>query len=97
MATQYRKISEPWHIRYFAGDTVPVAVLEYERFHNQPEDEEDDMITLHDTTENKAWVAANGKARPISNVNDWIAKFNGPIRSHPSMRFVVGDLYEITT
>lgn len=30
---------EPWHIRYFAGDHVPSAVLDYERI-NPPEEED---------------------------------------------------------
>lgn len=40
--------SEPWHIRYFAGDQIPQAVLAYER--NRPPtgvtNQEDDMPTV---------------------------------------------------
>lgn len=34
--------SEPWHLHYFAGDTIPAAVLAFE--HSAPPIPEDDMI-----------------------------------------------------
>lgn len=35
--------SEPWHLRYFAGDAIPPAVLAYEAGTTTPDDEEDDV------------------------------------------------------
>lgn len=35
--------SEPWHIRYVAGDRIPPAILEFEEAQRPPSDEEDDM------------------------------------------------------
>jgi LAS superfamily LD-carboxypeptidase LdcB len=37
--------SEPWHLRYWAGDRIPAAVLYYELSLNPPS-EEDDMPTI---------------------------------------------------
>lgn len=37
--------SEPWHIRYFAGDNMPSAVLEHEK-QQQTTNQEDDMPTV---------------------------------------------------
>ncbi len=54
-----------------------------------------DMETLIDSTTGEAWVAANGKARPLSNVADWLATWTGPLRRSANMRFVIGDLYEV--
>lgn len=59
--------------------------------------EESDMETLHDTSTGAGWVCANGKARPLSDVPAWLASYTGPVRSSPSMRYVVPDLYDIVT
>lgn len=41
--------SEPWHIRYVAGDKIPSAVLLYEADeHDRQEEEYDDMIAGYD-------------------------------------------------
>lgn len=59
------------------------------------EDEEDDMVTLHDTTTGQVWVAAGNVARVISDPAGWLGSWNGPTRSHPNMRHVIDDLYSI--
>jgi hypothetical protein len=41
--------SEPWHIRYFAGDAIPQAVLAYEAAHDPEEDELNDA--------DRKWIA----------------------------------------
>lgn len=46
--------SEPWHIRYFAGDHVPPAVLDYERSNPSEEDDmpltDTDILRIADVT-----------------------------------------------
>lgn len=59
------------------------------------DDEETDMITLLDTTTGDAWVAAGNIARPLTDPVGWLAEWDGPVRAHPSMRHVIGDLYTI--
>lgn len=54
--------SERWHWRYFAGDAIPAAVLEFERS-NHPE--EDTMILLHDTDSNTFRVAVPGEGSAV--------------------------------
>lgn len=38
--------SEPWHIRYFAGDQIPQAVLDYEKSLKPPAPQEDLMLRI---------------------------------------------------
>lgn len=61
------------------------------------DDEEDlDMMTLLDTTTGDAWIAAGNVARALSDPAGWIADWDGPVRAHPNMRYVIGDLYTLT-
>ena len=60
------------------------------------EEEAPDMETLYDTETGEAWIAANGKARPLSDVTKWLATWEGPTRRSASMRYVIEDLYTLT-
>lgn len=84
--------SEPWHWRYVAGDLTPREVHE---FHKIDESEEDDMLTLIDTTTNEHWVAANGRADKLSKPSAWMADWDGPVRRSANMRHVIATLYEV--
>lgn len=59
------------------------------------DEEETDMVTLHDTTTGEAWVVAGNMARKLYDADGWLAQWEGPVRSHPNMRFVIGDLYTV--
>jgi hypothetical protein len=56
--------SEPWHIRYWAGDNIPAAVLEYETNRPQsPATEEEDMTPEQAQTLNEVhWML--GQVKP---------------------------------
>ncbi len=60
------------------------------------DDEENDMLTLIDSTTNEGWIAAGNIARKLSDPADWLATWEGPVRKHGNMRYVIGDLYELT-
>ena len=60
------------------------------------DDEDNDMLTLIDSTTNEGWIAAGNIARKLSDPADWLATWEGPIRKHGNMRYVIGDLYELT-
>lgn len=60
-----------------------------------PEEEEDDMITCIDKLTNDAWVCSGTKARPLSDVTQWLATWEGPIRRANNMKHVIDDLYEV--
>lgn len=62
-----------------------------------PQEDDDDMETLIDTTTGEGWVAANGKARVLGNVQAWTSSWTGPTKSSANMRHVIGDLYEIVS
>ena len=81
--------SEWWHVQALTSSGWVDGPLP-----DEP-DEEDDMITCFDTTTEEAWVCANGKARPISNDLAWVEEFDGPIRRHKNMRYVIENLYEV--
>ena len=57
----------------------------------------DDMQTLVDSTTGEHWIAAAGKARPLSDPDAWMASWNGPTASSANMRHVVPSLYELVT
>lgn len=59
------------------------------------DDEENDMLTLIDSTTNEGWVAAGNIARPLSDPDTWLATWQGPTRRHANMRYVIGDLYDL--
>lgn len=84
--------SEPWHIRYWAGDDIPKAVLDFEAGNDE---EDDGMITLVDTTENAGWVCVAGKARKLSNLESWLADWRGTVHRDDNMRYIVADLYTV--
>lgn len=54
-----------------------------------------DMETLVDTTTGEHWVCANGKARPLSNPDAWMASWVGPTRKSANMTHVISDLYTV--
>ena len=55
------------------------------------------MQTLVDSTTGEHWIAAAGKARPLSDPDAWMASWNGPTASSANMRYVVPSLYELVT
>jgi hypothetical protein len=59
------------------------------------DDEVNDMLTLIDSTTNEGWVAAGNIARVLSDPDAWLATWEGPIRRHGNMRYVIGDLYDV--
>lgn len=59
-------------------------------------DDREIMHTIVSTTNGEAWVCAAGRARPISNVTQWLDTFTGPIIRADNMEHVVRDLYELT-
>jgi hypothetical protein len=58
-------------------------------------EEEPEMMTCFDKLTGEAWVCGNGKARPISDVNQWMKTWEGPTAKANHMKHVVADLYEI--
>lgn len=58
-------------------------------------EEEDDMIVLIDENDGKGWVCAHGRARPLSNVDQWLATWEGTVHRARFMGAVVRDLYQI--
>ena len=58
---------------------------------------DDEMQTLIDSTTGEHWIAAAGKARPLSDPDAWMASWNGPTASSANMRHVVPSLYELVT
>jgi len=62
-----------------------------------PEEEDDDMITCIDKLTNDAWVCSGTKARPLNDVAQWLATWEGPIRRANNMKHVIDDLYEVTS
>lgn len=58
---------------------------------------EDVMQTLVSKTSGQAWVTAGNRARPISNVQQWLATFDGPVIAADNMEHVVADLYELVS
>lgn len=57
--------SEPWHIRYWAGDSIPAKVLEYEKSLNPPiiTKEDEEMQLINDTEQKKSyagWIGPDG-------------------------------------
>ena len=80
--------SEWWHVQALTSNGWADGPL-------PDEEEEDDMITLVDSTSGEGWTAANGKARPLSKVDEWLAGWDGPVRRSPNMRYVISSHYEI--
>lgn len=60
---------------------------------NPDEEEEDDMITLIDKNTQEGWVVAGNVSRKLSDVQQWLNTWDGPVRSANNMRYVVRDLY----
>lgn len=60
-----------------------------------PQEEDEDMVTLIDSTTGDGWVANGTKARPLTNVGAWMASWDGPVRRSANMRFVIPDLYAV--
>lgn len=60
------------------------------------DDEDNDMLTLIDTTTNEGWVVAGNVARKLYDPADWLAGWEGPVRKHVGMRYVIADLYQVT-
>jgi len=58
--------------------------------------EEDQMQTLVSKTTGEAWVVAGNRARPLSDVDQWLATFDGPVISANNMEHVVKSLYDVT-
>lgn len=58
-------------------------------------EEEPEMMTCFDKLTNEAWVCGNGKARPITDVNQWMQTWEGPVAKANHMKHVVADLYDI--
>ena len=58
-------------------------------------DLEDAMQTLVSNSTGEAWVVAGNRARPISDVDQWLRTFDGPVLRAHNMEYVVSDLYEI--
>ena len=56
---------------------------------------EDEMIALIDTETNEGWLVAGNRARPLTDVAGWLATWNGPTYGSKSMRYVIGDLYDL--
>ena len=56
---------------------------------------EEEMQTLIDTTTGEHWVAAAGKARPLSDPDAWMSSWLGPTASSANMRHVIPALYEL--
>ena len=65
--------------------------------HPKPDDTEteEQMETLVSKTTGEAWVTAGNRARPIRDVDQWLATFDGPVISAANMEHVVADLYEL--
>ena len=61
----------------------------------EDDDGDDEMVTCYDKLTGEAWVVADGKARPISDVDQWLATYEGPVRRANNMASVVADLYVI--
>ena len=53
------------------------------------------MQTLVSNSTGEAWVVAGNRARPISDVDQWLRTFDGPVLRAHNMEYVVSDLYEI--
>lgn len=89
--------SEPWHLRYFAGDHVPLAVLAFENgappnYKKQPDEDEEDMLHIrHDTEKNWYWSIDPGAARQVKEINDPAAlELEGVrIQRSASMRYLM--------
>lgn len=57
--------TEPWHIRYFTGDDIPQAVLDYERSEPAPpQQEEDPFMALSDAEQQEILAAVRQTAWP---------------------------------
>ena len=89
--------SEPWHLRYFAGDATPSAVIEYERSRKPAPptaQEDDDMPSIIRKAGEQAWWLADGfKRRHIKDrVEANGLAFSGIARLGPGGEaFVVAD------
>lgn len=64
--------SEPWHLRYFAGDSIPAAVLAYERGLAPP------APPKPPTGDDEMAVAVKGNESPRVYATDWIHKNHIP-------------------
>jgi hypothetical protein len=56
--------------------------------------ERHEMVTLVSTTTGAVWVAAGGRARRITNSDNWLRTFDGPVIRADYMEHVVADLYD---
>ena len=57
--------------------------------------EGEEMETLVSTTSGEAWVTAGNRARPIHDVDQWLATFDGPVIRANNMEHVVDDLFDL--
>lgn len=57
--------------------------------------EGEQMETLVSLTNGKAWVTAGNRARPIHDVDTWLATFDGPVVRAANLEYVVADLYDL--
>lgn len=70
--------SEPWHIRYWAGDSLPQAVLDYEKAPSpKPSTQEEDMLPADVT----------GKLLTPTGKGYWLLQYDGGVTTHGDALF----------
>lgn len=81
--------SEPWHIRYFAGDDLPQAVLDYERSGGTAQEDEDMALIIKGDASMQWWITDGFTKRYIGTGQEasemvyvglakWDTNINGP-------------------
>ncbi|RMH83122.1 MAG: hypothetical protein D6683_02455, partial [Actinomyces sp.] len=86
----------PYDDHWDPGGLDVGVIITAARAHLTP-DLEQIMFVAIDTTENRYWLVANGKARILSDPDAWMKSWDGPVIRSANMRYVIPDLYAVVT
>ena len=91
----WRSVVAHGALSYTECPAEALAGLQQTNIITDVEDHKDMLHTVVSTTNGKVWACSNGKARPISNTENWLATFDGPIIRADFAEHVVPDLYDV--
>lgn len=77
--------SEPWHVRYTAGDNIPQAVLDFEAAGDDEEMAitEEDLDRIADRVWKRMITAVNGNTVPMEEIAKWTHRFVEELHQRP--------------